>query len=55
MLQLTNGQQFVYKDQIFKSSKYTLDPVIDRVGAGDSFAAGLIWGLIIIKTIFKKL
>ena len=43
------------KDQIFKSSKYTLDPVIDRVGAGDSFAAGLIWGLNNYKTIFKKL
>jgi 2-dehydro-3-deoxygluconokinase len=36
---LSNGQQF------FVSTKYELTHIVDRVGAGDSFAAGLIYGL----------
>ena len=36
---LFNGRQF------FVSTKYDLTPIVDRVGAGDSFAAGLIYGL----------
>jgi 2-dehydro-3-deoxygluconokinase len=36
---LSNGQQFLV------STKYDLTHIVDRVGAGDSFAAGLIYGL----------
>jgi len=36
---LYNGRQF------FVSTKYDLTHIVDRVGAGDSFAAGLIYGL----------
>jgi len=36
---LSNGRQF------FVSTKYDLTHIVDRVGAGDSFAAGLIYGL----------
>jgi 2-dehydro-3-deoxygluconokinase len=36
---LSNGRQF------FVSTKYDLTHIVDRVGAGDSFAAGLIYGM----------
>jgi 2-dehydro-3-deoxygluconokinase len=36
---LSNGRQF------FVSTRYDLTHIVDRVGAGDSFAAGLIYGL----------
>jgi 2-dehydro-3-deoxygluconokinase len=36
---LSTGRQF------FVSTKYDLTHIVDRVGAGDSFAAGLIYGL----------
>jgi 2-dehydro-3-deoxygluconokinase len=36
---LYNGQQF------FASTNYELTHIVDRVGSGDSFAAGLIYGL----------
>jgi 2-dehydro-3-deoxygluconokinase len=36
---LSDGRQF------FVSTKYNLTHIVDRVGAGDSFAAGLIYGL----------
>jgi 2-dehydro-3-deoxygluconokinase len=36
---LSNGRQFLV------STKYDLTHIVDRVGAGDSFAAGLIYGL----------
>ena len=36
---LSNGRQF------FVSTKYDLTHIVDQVGAGDSFAAGLIYGL----------
>ena len=39
---LYNGQQF------FQSKKYNLH-IVDRVGAGDSFSAGLIYALIVKK------
>ena len=31
---------------IFQSKRYDLQPIVDRVGSGDAFAAGLILGLI---------
>ncbi|WP_101877935.1 sugar kinase [Lachnoclostridium edouardi] len=31
--------------EFYRSSKYTIHPIVDRVGAGDAFAAGLICGL----------
>ncbi len=33
------------EDQIFESRKYHLTNIVDRVGGGDSFGAGLIYGL----------
>ncbi len=30
--------------EIHRSKKYTIEPVVDRVGAGDAFAAGIILG-----------
>jgi 2-dehydro-3-deoxygluconokinase len=37
---LFNGREF------FASTKYELTHIVDRVGAGDAFAAGLIYGLV---------
>ena len=35
------------KDQrVYHSRKYHITPIVDRVGGGDSFAAGLICGLL---------
>lgn len=40
-------QGLLYDGKAFYlSKKYTLDPILDRVGAGDAFAAGLIHGLL---------
>jgi 2-dehydro-3-deoxygluconokinase len=41
---LFNGKEFL------SSPKYELTDIVDRVGAGDSFAAGLIYGLTTGKT-----
>lgn len=37
------------KDNFYESRKYSIDDIIDRVGGGDSFSAGLIFGLIEFK------
>jgi 2-dehydro-3-deoxygluconokinase len=34
------------KDGFWKSRKYAITDIVDRVGGGDSFAAGLIYGLL---------
>lgn len=34
------------REQFYVSKKYELNPIVDRVGGGDSFAAGLIHGLV---------
>lgn len=31
---------------VYKSRKYRIDPVVDRVGGGDAFSAGVIYGLL---------
>lgn len=37
----------LYKDgQFYQSKHYDINPIIDRVGGGDSFASGLIYGLL---------
>ena len=33
-------------DKFYPSKKYLIEPIIDRVGGGDSFSAGLIHGLL---------
>lgn len=37
---LWNGQQ------LFESEEYDITPIVDRVGTGDAFAAGLIYGML---------
>ena len=34
------------RDGVFTSRRYAISDIVDRVGAGDSFSAGLIYGLI---------
>lgn len=42
-----NGWKAMIYDghEFYESRRYELDPIVDRVGGGDSFAAGLIHGL----------
>jgi 2-dehydro-3-deoxygluconokinase len=35
--------------QLFESAEYDITPIVDRVGTGDAFAAGLIYGLMHYK------
>ncbi len=37
-------------EEFYQSKRYDIDPIIDRVGGGDSFAGGLIYGLLTKKT-----
>ena len=39
-----NGEEF------YESKRYDIDPIIDRVGGGDSFSGGLIHGLLTMPT-----
>ncbi len=39
-----NGKEF------YQSKRYDIDPIIDRVGGGDAFSAGLIHGLLTMPT-----
>ncbi|MBF1554787.1 MAG: sugar kinase, partial [Prevotella pleuritidis] len=39
-----NGKEF------YESKRYEINPIIDRVGGGDAFSAGLIHGLLTKKT-----
>jgi 2-dehydro-3-deoxygluconokinase len=34
------------KNGFWRSKKYDIDDIVDRVGGGDSFSAGLIFGLL---------
>jgi 2-dehydro-3-deoxygluconokinase len=40
---------------MFTSTKYDISPIIDRVGGGDSFAAGLIYGFLTYKNDLQKI
>lgn len=33
-------------EEFYNSKRYDIDPIIDRVGGGDSFAGGLVYGMI---------
>lgn len=43
-----NGWSAVFntKDNFYISAKYEIRDIVDRVGGGDSFSAGLIYGLL---------
>lgn len=45
---LWNGFLFVRNDEQFRYTglQYKLEPIVDRVGTGDSFVAGIIFGLL---------
>lgn len=36
--------------EFYVSKRYDIDPIIDRVGGGDSFSGGIIHGLLTMKT-----
>ena len=36
--------------EFYQSKRYEINPIIDRVGGGDSFSGGLIHGLLTKKT-----
>lgn len=36
--------------EFYQSKRYDINPIIDRVGGGDSFSAGLIHGLLTMPT-----
>jgi 2-dehydro-3-deoxygluconokinase len=38
------------RTEFYQSKKYDINPIVDRVGGGDSFSAGLIHGLLTKKT-----
>ncbi|GAB6012796.1 PfkB family carbohydrate kinase, partial [Viscerimonas tarda] len=35
-----------YSDKLYQSKRYDITHIVDRVGGGDSFMGGLIYGLI---------
>ncbi|MDE5962327.1 MAG: sugar kinase, partial [Duncaniella sp.] len=39
-----NGEEF------YESKRYDINPIIDRVGGGDSFSGGVIYGLLTMPT-----
>lgn len=42
-------------DEFYESRRYDINPIVDRVGAGDSFSAGLIHGLLKFSDLQKAL
>ena len=38
------------KDGFYTSKKYEIRDIVDRIGGGDSFGSGLIWGLNNLET-----
>ncbi len=47
-----NGWKAMIYDgkEFYESKRYDIDPIIDRVGGGDSFSGGLIHGLLTMPT-----
>lgn len=47
-----NGWKAMIYDgkEFYESKRYEINPIIDRVGGGDSFSGGLIYGLLTKKT-----
>ena len=47
-----NGWKAMIYDgkEFYQSKRYDINPIIDRVGGGDSFSAGLIHGLLTMPT-----
>jgi 2-dehydro-3-deoxygluconokinase len=47
-----NGWKALIYDgkEFYQSKRYEINPIIDRVGGGDSFSGGLIHGLLTKKT-----
>ncbi|WP_268036385.1 sugar kinase [Algoriphagus sp. PAP.12] len=41
----TMSGELYSKNEVFSSQSYDVNPIIDRVGTGDAYAAGLIYGL----------
>jgi len=41
--------------QLFMSSQYEITPIVDRVGSGDSFVAGLIYGFLKFNDNYQKI
>lgn len=39
----------LYSDKLYQSKKYDITHIVDRVGGGDSFMGGLIYGLLTFK------
>lgn len=37
---------YLYSDQLYVSSKYHIDDIVDRVGGGDAYLSGLLYGLL---------
>ena len=37
-------------EEFYQSKRYEINPIVDRVGGGDSFSGGLIHGLLTKKT-----
>jgi 2-dehydro-3-deoxygluconokinase len=44
----------LYSDKLYRSQRYDITHIVDRVGGGDSFMGGLIYGLITCPTDDQK-
>lgn len=43
---VNNLTGYLYKDNLKVSNKYIVDDIVDRVGAGDSYISGILYGLL---------
>ena len=42
-------------EKLYQSRKYNITHIVDRVGAGDSFAGGLIYGLMNYSNNYQRI